>query len=130
MRRWKKTLENTQIMISREGNGSTTIVPAIHGYSEKEIEWFLNKLFEIGRFSYVGIGSLVPSVFNTKGAGGITNVIKILDFVREKMPDTKIHVFGVGSTLTMHLMFYAGADSVDSLGWRTKAAYGVISFQV
>jgi queuine/archaeosine tRNA-ribosyltransferase len=26
----------------------------------------------------------------------------------------------------MHLMFYTGADSVDSSGWRTKAAYGAI----
>jgi len=26
----------------------------------------------------------------------------------------------------MHLMYYAGADSVDSAGWRVKAAYGAI----
>jgi 7-cyano-7-deazaguanine tRNA-ribosyltransferase len=47
-------------------------------------------------------------------------------YVRKLLPNKRIHVFGVGSTLTMHLMFYAGADSVDSSGWRTKAAYGAI----
>lgn len=28
--------------------------------------------------------------------------------------------------MTMHLMFHVGADSVDSSGWRTKAAFGAI----
>jgi 7-cyano-7-deazaguanine tRNA-ribosyltransferase len=38
----------------------------------------------------------------------------------------RIHVFGIGSTLTMHLMYYCGADMVDSSGWRLKAAYGAV----
>lgn len=68
----------------------------------------------------------MPSVFNTKGAGGIYNVVKIVSYIRKLLPKKKIHVFGVGSALTMHLMFYVGASSVDSSGWRTKAAFGAI----
>jgi tRNA-guanine family transglycosylase len=86
----------------------------------------LDKLNEIGDFSVYGIGSLVPSVFTSKGAGGIYNVVKVVSAVRKALPEKTIHVFGVGSTLTMHLMFYVGADSVDSSAWRTKAAFGAI----
>ncbi|MEM3433315.1 MAG: hypothetical protein QXP27_03965 [Candidatus Methanomethyliaceae archaeon] len=37
-----------------------------------------------------------------------------------------MHVFGVGGTTTMHLMFALGVDSLDSVGWRLKAGYGAI----
>ena len=126
MDRWFKTLANTHIMIANQNNDRTILVPAIHGHKLGEIDWFIQELDRISAFDYMGIGSLVPSVFSTKGAGGIANVVEIVNFVRKKLPARRIHVFGVGSTLTMHLMFYAGADSVDSSGWRTKAAYGAI----
>jgi len=126
MDRWFKTLTNTRIMIANHNTDCTKLVPAVHGHKLDEIEWFLQELDRISAFDFLGIGSLVPSVFSTKGAGGIANVVEIVNFVRKKLPDRRIHVFGVGSTLTMHLMFYAGADSIDSSGWRTKAAYGAI----
>jgi 7-cyano-7-deazaguanine tRNA-ribosyltransferase len=28
--------------------------------------------------------------------------------------------------ITMNMMYYSGADSVDSSSWRTKAAFGAI----
>ncbi len=124
--RWLRTLANTRIMLANHNTDSTELVPVIHGHELSKIEWFIEELEKISSFNYLGIGSLVPSVFSTKGAGGITNVVEIVNFVKKKLGNRKIHVFGVGSTLTMHLMFYAGADSVDSSGWRTKAAYGAI----
>lgn len=126
MDRWLKTLTNTRIMVANHYTDCTKLVPVVHGHKLEEIEWFLQELDKISAFDFLGIGSLVPSVFSTKGAGGIANVVEIVNFVRKKLPERRIHVFGVGSALTMHLMFYAGADSVDSSGWRTKAAYGAI----
>jgi len=126
MDRWFKTLTNTRIMVANYNTNCSELVPAVHGHEIEEIDWFLQELDRISAFRCLGIGSLVPSVFSTKGAGGIANVVEIVNFVRKKLPERRIHVFGVGSTLTMHLMFYAGADSVDSSGWRTKAAYGAI----
>jgi tRNA-guanine family transglycosylase len=126
MDRWFNTLTNTRIMVANHNAGCTELVPAVHGHKIDEIAWFLQQLDKISAFDCLGIGSLVPSVFSTKGAGGIANVVEIVNFVRKTLPDRKIHVFGVGSTITMHLMFYAGANSVDSSGWRTKAAYGAI----
>jgi tRNA-guanine family transglycosylase len=125
-KRQRKTLENTRYMVTLQKGKNPMLIPVIHGYSLQTVSWFIDQLNKIGDFEIYGIGSLVPSVFNTKDAGGIYNVVKIVSFVRKRLPDKKLHVFGVGSSLTMHLMFYIGADSVDSSGWRTKAAYGAI----
>ncbi len=125
-KRLLKTLENTKRMVEAKRTTNPKLIPVIHGYDENSIEHYVKKLGEIGDFDIYGIGSLVPSVFNTEGAGSVYNVVKIVSFVRTLLPTKIIHVFGVGSTLTMHLMFYAGADSVDSSSWRVKAAFGAI----
>jgi len=121
-----KTLENTKRMVEARQTSNPELIPVIHGYDINLIRRYIRKLEEIGEFDVYGIGSLVPSVFNTRGAGGIYNVVKIVSSVKELLPNKRIHVFGVGSTLTMHLMFYAGADSIDSSSWRSKAAFGAI----
>ncbi len=126
--RWRrlKTLNNIKCMLKIRRTNNPELIPVVHGYSIKSINWYLKKLQEIGDFNIYGIGSLVPSVYNTKGAGGIYNIIRIISWVKKALPNKLVHVFGVGSTLTMHLMFYAGADSIDSSSWRTKAAFGAI----
>jgi 7-cyano-7-deazaguanine tRNA-ribosyltransferase len=121
-----KTLENTKRMVEKRRTTNPELIPVIHGYDTKMIKQYIKKLREIEEFNIYGIGSLVPSVFNTKGVGGIYNVVRVVTFVKALLPNKIIHVFGVGSTLTMHLMFYAGADSIDSTSWRTKAAFGAI----
>lgn len=121
------SLKNTEIMLNSKKGDNPILIPVIHGHNIDSIEWYINQLNKMGDFDIFGIGSLVPSVFNSKGIGGIYNVLQILQFVRKKIgEEKKIHVFGIGGTLTMHLMFYAGANSVDSSGWRVKAAYGAI----
>lgn len=125
-KRQLKTLENTEYMMKSRTSENPLLMPVIHGYSLQSVRWYLKALDKIGEFGTYGIGSLVPSVFNAKGIGGIYNVLRIVSFVRKLLPEKRIHVFGVGSTLTMHLMFYSGATSVDSSGWRTKAAFGAI----
>jgi 7-cyano-7-deazaguanine tRNA-ribosyltransferase len=125
-RRQLKSLENTRYMINSKKGHNPELIPVIHGHSSQTVSWYIRALNQISEFETYGIGSLVPSVFNTKGAGGIYNVLKIVSYVRKKLPNKRIHVFGIGSTLTMHLLFNVGADSVDSSGWRTKAAFGAI----
>lgn len=120
------TLRNTRRMISWKKSANPELTPVIHGHTIESVKWFIRQLNAIGEFRLYGIGSLVPSVFNARGVGGIHNVIRILSYVRKTLPGKKIHVFGVGSAITMHLMFAAGADSLDSSSWRSKAAYGII----
>lgn len=126
VKRKMNTLKNTQIMIKNRTTKNPVLIPVIHGYQPKEIRWYLNKLKKIEKFSLYGIGSLVPALYNVRGVGGILNVMKVIMEVRKQIPKAKLHVFGTGGTLTMHLMFYAGANSLDSSAWRTKAAFGAI----
>lgn len=126
-KRQLKTLSNTRAMVSNRKSSNPVIVPVVHGYTPDSIKWYLRRLDKIGHFPIYGIGSLVPSVFNTKGNGGIFNVIETIHEVRKHLSsEAKIHVFGIGSTVTMHLMYAAGADSLDSSAWRSKAAFGAI----
>lgn len=37
-----------------------------------------------------------------------------------------LHVFGAGTPASIFLLFLLGVDSVDSVAWRLKAAYGAI----
>jgi tRNA-guanine family transglycosylase len=54
---------------------------------------------------------------------------KILDglfHVRQVFRDKQIHVFGIGGTATLHLAALLEMDSVDSSGWRNRAARGIV----
>jgi tRNA-guanine family transglycosylase len=126
-KRQLKTLENIRIMTELHDASNPELIPVIHGHNVKSIEWYLSKLNQISEFETYGVGSLVPAVRNQRGSNlTIYDAVKIISYLRKKLPDKKIHVFGVGSTLTLHLIFYAGADSVDSSSWRTKAAFGAV----
>jgi 7-cyano-7-deazaguanine tRNA-ribosyltransferase len=125
-RRQLVTLRNTRSMVRKKAGPNPELIPVIHGHTLRSVEWFVRQLAKIGDFEIYGIGSLVPSVFNARGVGGINNVIRIVSHVRKLLPGKLIHVFGVGSTITMHLMFASGADSLDSSSWRSKAAFGII----
>ena len=126
MKRKMKTLQNTRIMMKKRITKNPVLIPVIHGYKPSEIRWYVRKLEKIEKFSIYGIGSLVPALYNVKGMGGILNVMRVIIEIRKQIPRAKLHVFGTGGSLTMHLMYYAGANSLDSSAWRTKAAFGAI----
>ena len=121
------TLNNIKIMIEVKKSSNPIIIPVIHGYNESSLVWYINQLEKLGEFDIYGIGSLVPLVKGINGAkGGLYKAIDVLMMIKKLLPDRRLHVFGIGSSITMHLMFLAGADSVDSSSWRYKAAYGAI----
>ena len=45
---------------------------------------------------------------------------------RQQFPDKKLHIFGIGGTSTLHIAALLGINSVDSSGWRNRAARGII----
>jgi tRNA-guanine family transglycosylase len=126
--RWENTLKNTKIMLSR--NGKTALMPVLHGYDLGELKKACEDIKKISNPQIIGIGSLVPLLFRTPGTKRFKNpinyVIDAIRLVRTEFPNSFLHAFGVGSTKTMHLMYALGVDSIDSSGWRIKAAYGII----
>src|SRR5262249_13087208 len=71
-------------------------------------------------------GALVPNLLRKPKAMPYRDVLAGLLHVRRAFADKKIHVFGVGGTATLHLTALLGFDSVDSSGWRNRAARGIV----
>jgi len=144
-RRWQKTLENTRRMI--EGNsGELALMPVVHGHTLDEVREACEAVKAVMETRLIGIGSLVPLIKGnstskkfgdpnrsktattgrTSGMASRQFLIEAVKLVREEFPDAFLHVFGIGSVTTMHLMFSLGVDSIDSISWRLKAAFGMI----
>jgi tRNA-guanine family transglycosylase len=129
-KRWDKTLENTEIMVN--ASSKIPLMPVLHGYSLKDLEKACNQIKSIDDDpKMIGLGSLVPLIYTTTAASKrfsncMEFVFEAIKLIRHEFPDSMLHAFGVGSAFTMHLMYAMGTDSLDSTGWRTKAAYGMI----
>jgi len=127
-----KTLQNLESLLKIYDNeeDSFTILPVIHGHDIKKLNYAISGLENIiGELpKALGIGSLVPmvkAVRNSSSTGGKKNFINILIYLRDKLPKTFIHAFGIGGTMA-YLAYLCGADSIDSNGWILKASRGVI----
>jgi hypothetical protein len=74
----------------------------------------------------VALGAIVPNLLRKPKAMPYTDVLAGLQHTRAVFETKNLHVFGVGGTATLHLMALVGIDSVDSSGWRNRAARGII----
>ncbi len=74
----------------------------------------------------IALGGLVPNLLRASKAIPYTEVLDSLKQVREAFANKEIHVFGVGGTATLHIAALIGMDSVDSSGWRNRAARGIV----
>jgi len=143
-KRWRQTMANTRLMYER--NGDLTLMPIVHAHSVDQAKRACADLRRIvGEPVVIGIGSLVP-LMRTRHDGQVLSgqsptqsdapikrhqssrhlVIEVIRTIRAEFPNAFLHVFGVGGTTTMHLMFALGVDSLDSIGWRLKAGYGAV----
>ena len=74
----------------------------------------------------LALGGIVPNLLRTSKAIPYKEILEGLRRVRQTFADKEIHVFGIGGTATLHLAALLGMDSVDSSGWRNRAARGII----
>jgi len=122
------TIDNFRKLIDLNQN-RLILMPVVHGYNNKMLEYCIEKYEEIlGKISLIGIGSLVPMIKNVNGThkiGGKNKFIENLIYIRKRLPNSCIHAFGIGGTMS-YLAFYCGIDSLDSTGWIQKSSYGII----
>jgi queuine/archaeosine tRNA-ribosyltransferase len=139
-RRWIKSIRSAEFMHNHP-NG-TSLAPVLHAYSCCSVRRRVNMLETIFQHPPVWcLGSLVPLFHgsyiglrfanNTNGFSRLEWRWRLIaNLVRQTRiaisGDAALHVFGAGSISTILLLFLAGADSVDSAGWRLKAAFGAI----
>ena len=72
------------------------------------------------------IGGIVPNILRAPNAMSHKKILNSIYKVRETFANQKLHLFGVGGTATLHVAALLGMDSVDSVGWRTRAARGLV----
>ncbi len=74
----------------------------------------------------IALGGIVPNLLRAPKAMTYEEVLGNLRHVRQEFAGKTIHVFGIGGTATLHLAALLGIDSVDSSGWRNRAARGIV----
>jgi tRNA-guanine family transglycosylase len=72
------------------------------------------------------LGGIVPNLLRASKALPYAEILQGLHAVRETLNDKELHVFGMGGTATLHLAVLLGIDSLDSSGWRNRAARGIV----
>jgi hypothetical protein len=74
----------------------------------------------------IGLGGIVPNLLRMPKARPYQEILESVRRVRSAFAGKQIHLFGVDGTATLHLAALLGMDSVDSSGWRNRAARGLI----
>lgn len=74
----------------------------------------------------VALGGIVPNLLRAPKAMAYEDVLGSVQKTRTRLEDKRLHVFGIGGTATLHLAALLGIDSVDSAGWRNRAARGIV----
>ncbi|MGH2559957.1 MAG: hypothetical protein ACRDJH_12895 [Thermomicrobiales bacterium] len=121
----RECLRRTMVMnraFERDG-----FVPVIH--ISQIIEEYIVEICGNRRLSEkpeIALGGIVPNLLRMPKARPYREVIDGVRRVREAFADKRIHLFGVGGTATLHLARLLGMDSVDSSGWRNRAARGIV----
>ncbi|HSF34433.1 MAG TPA: hypothetical protein VLK82_28745 [Candidatus Tectomicrobia bacterium] len=76
--------------------------------------------------SVIALGGIVPNLLRAPKALPYKDVIDGLWLTRDTFADMHLHVFGLGGTATLHLAALMNFDSLDSSGWRNRAARGIV----
>lgn len=103
-------------------------VPVIH--ISRHLDEYLRQLQADERLlqdkQAIALGGIVPNLLKMPKAMKPENVLNSVRQVRAELANKQLHVFGVGGIATLHLAALLGVDSVDSAGWRNRAARGII----
>jgi 7-cyano-7-deazaguanine tRNA-ribosyltransferase len=74
----------------------------------------------------VGLGGIVPNLLRAPKAAPYADVLDGVRRARQQLAGRQLHAFGIGGTATLHLAALLGLDSLDSSGWRNRAARGIV----
>jgi hypothetical protein len=119
-RRQRRLFDRTvAVLEAHTGDG---FCPVIH--PGPWLDRYLDALHRLHRTRRLALGGLVPHLLSSPGAQR-RQTIALLRKVRREFPG-RIHAFGLGGVVTLHLAAALGIDSADSSGWRQRAARGLI----
>ena len=118
-------LSSTMAMNCRYRQGR--YVPVIHVSTVfEEYVSRLKSYKSLEKKESIALGGIVPNLLKAPKAMHPEKILENLMHVRTEFRDKKLHVFGIGGTVTLHIAALLGINSVDSSGWRNRAARGII----
>jgi len=133
-RLWKKTADN--IRDWQETTNLRAIIPMLHAWSVESLISNTRWLQKHANTECIAVGSVVSSDYDqyTGFLGDrqprkelVDMLISTVQLVRD-FSDFKIHIAGFGSSpFMLHLGYFCGVDSTDTIGYKRKAAFGKIS---
>lgn len=101
-------------------------VPVIHvGTLMSDYMCALKKV-GIVKPTQIALGGIVPNLLRAPKALPYQKVLAALQRIRQEAEQAQLHLFGVGGTSTLHIAHLLGMNSIDSAGWRNRAARGII----
>ena len=102
-------------------------VPILHVSSSlnKYIRLF-NEEEKLREKPIFAIGGIVPNLLRAPKSMPYEKILNSIYKVRKTFTNQKLHLFGVGGTATLHIAALLKMDSVDSVGWRVRAAWGLV----
>ena len=125
LKKQKECLNRTmQVNLAFKHDG---YVPVIH--ISKVIKKYIVEIKsseELSQKESIAVGGIVPNLLRAPKALSHSEILKSLIKLRDEFSNQKIHIFGIGGISTLHLALLLEIDSVDSSGWRNRAARGII----
>lgn len=121
----QKCLELTMAMNCRYWQGDYIPVAHIGNLLEDYISQ-LKSYKSLMQKRTIALGGIVPNLLKAPKAMHPQKILKKLIHIRQEFPNKKLHVFGIGGTITLHIAALLGINSVDSSGWRNRAARGIV----
>ncbi len=121
----EKCFQKTMKMNLEHHHGDFVPVVHISNFLEQYIEEIVSHK-RLSKKTHIALGGIVPNLLRAPKAMPHQNIIDRLTHFRDKFKDKKLHVFGIGGTATLHIAALLGINSVDSTGWRNRAARGLI----
>ncbi len=116
--------QTMQVNSAYEHNGYTPVVHIGRFLDDYVASIQANE--KLARKQTIALGGIVPNLLRKPKAVPYQVVLDALFHVRETFADKEMHVFGIGGTATVHLAALIDLDSVDSSGWRNRAARGIV----
>jgi len=131
LKKYNQTERNLKFLYSEFG--PSKLIPVVHGRSLTEVESNIEAIMKVStQWPFIGLGGIVP-LLKQKNRGSLPDGRHAKEHIRSMIyscktafPESKLHVFGVGSPATILALMGMGADSVDSVGWRFAANFGNI----
>ncbi|MEO1074399.1 MAG: hypothetical protein AAFX41_00320 [Bacteroidota bacterium] len=123
----KQTAQRMKTMAENTAYSYDGFVPVVH--VGRYLDRYINDLLQdpaLSAKSHVAIGGIVPNLLRAPKALPYRAILDALHAARRVLDDKALHLFGVGGTATLHLAVLLGMDSVDSSGWRNRAARGIV----